>query len=380
MAGTVRKRIRRNRQGEVHTTWLADYTDQSSKRHNRTFATQRAARDWLLTACGEVRDGLHTPDADSITVAEAAEIWLAQCERDELEHGTVRVYEQYVRLYIDKLLGAKKLSRLTTPVITAFRDALFDQTSRERTRKVISALRLILTEMQRRGLVGQNAALPVKVKLGDRGQRPLASGVDVPSKAEIAVLQQHAAGRMRARFITLALTGIRASELRALEWSHIDFDRRILSVQQRADWWGKIGLVKTKNAYRDIPLTRYVVNALREWRLACPGRLPGKRDLVFPGRNGAPVAHSNVEADFDAAQRAAGIVDQTGAPKYPLHSLRHFFASWGIDQGFNPKRLQELMGHGSIKMTFDVYGHWLGDIADDHARLDDAETKLFGAV
>jgi Phage integrase family len=43
--------------------------------------------------------------------------------------------------------------------------------------------------------------------------------------------------------------------------------------------------------------------------------------------------------------------------KYGLHSLHHFFSSWAIEQGFSPKRLQALLGHSSIQMTFDTYGH-----------------------
>jgi integrase len=100
-------------------------------------------------------------------------------------------------------------------------------------------------------------------------------------------------------------------------------------------------------------------------------------DLVFPGRGGKVASHTTVQSDLEEAQRQAGIVDADGAPKYGLHALRHFFASWGIEQGFPPKRLQELLGHGSIQMT-DIYGHWLGDIEDDHARFARAEAALLG--
>lgn len=52
-----------------------------------------------------------------------------------------------------------------------------------------------------------------------------------------------------------------------------------------------------------------------------------------------------------------GVVNDNGRPKYGLHALRHFCASWLIEQGFTPKRLQTILGHSSIQMTFDVYGH-----------------------
>ena len=80
---SVRKRV----QG-TKTTWLVDYFDQEGKRHNKTFATQKDAKDWRDRTAVEIKDGVHTPEASSITVAEAGELWLAQSKTDGLEYGT----------------------------------------------------------------------------------------------------------------------------------------------------------------------------------------------------------------------------------------------------------------------------------------------------
>lgn len=64
--------------------------------------------------------------------------------------------------------------------------------------------------------------------------------------------------------------------------------------------------------------------------------------------------------------------------KYHLHSLRHFFASWAIAQGFSPKRLQALFGHSSIQMTFDTYGHLLPSLEGDHAKFAAGELQIRG--
>ena len=85
MAGSVRKRTWTTRQGEIKTAWLADYFDQHRKRHKRQFTTKRAATDWLAHAQVEVKAGIHTPDADSITVAEAADLWLTGREAQRFE-------------------------------------------------------------------------------------------------------------------------------------------------------------------------------------------------------------------------------------------------------------------------------------------------------
>ena len=53
-----------------------------------------------------------------------------------------------------------------------------------------------------------------------------------------------------------------------------------------------------------------------------------------------------------------------------------FFASWAIEQGFRPKRLQALLGHSSIQMTFDTYGHLFPSLEDDHAKFAAGELQI----
>ena len=99
--------------------------------------------------------------------------------------------------------------------------------------------------------------------------------------------------------------------------------------------------------------------------------------LVFPNGNGKVENHANIaNRGFYPLQIAAGIVDRGGRPKYGLHALRHFFASWAIEQGFSPKRLQALLGHSSIQMTFDRYGHLFPSLEDDHAKFAAGELAL----
>jgi integrase len=273
-----------------------------------------------------------------------------------------------------------KLSRLTSPMVERFADELAKEVSWQRAGRVLGALKMILNTAQRRGLVGQNVALPVKMEREKREERPLMVGIDVPTKGEIQAIVQAATGRSRARFITAVFTGLRASELRALCWEDVDFGLGTLRVRQRADWWGEMGKPKSKNGYRDVPLSPVVVNTLREWKLACPPRRGDGPDLVFPGQHGKVIDHTALQLAFGKVQQAAGVVDDAGEPKYTLHALRHFYASWRIERKTEPKRLQQLMGHGSIKMTYDVYGHWIGDAADERSRLADDEAAVLGPV
>jgi integrase len=379
---TVRKRRWRNRAGE-QVAWVADYFDQHGKRHIKTFALKKKADEWLLGARDEVKRGVHTPEADSITLAEAADIWLAKGDLEGLERSTLRQYRNHAELHIKpSRIGGEKLARLTTTAVEAFRDDLLGTCSRPLARKVVTSLKSILGEAQRRGLVAHNAALPVKVDLKKRDQRKLAVGRDIPTKAEVQQILATANGRWRPLFITATFTGMRASELRGLSWDAVDFGRRVIHVRQRANLWGEIGAPKSVAGDREIPMSPMVVNTLREWRLVCPHDSQGHLGLVFPNGAGNVENHANiVNRGFAALQLSAGIVTpdpNQPKPKYKLHALRHFFASWAIEQGFSPKRLQALLGHSAIAMTFDVYGHLFPSLEDDHAKFAAAELSIVG--
>ena len=373
---TVRKRTWHNKDGE-QTAWVADYFDQNGKRHIKTFDTKKDATAGLVEVQGEVKRGVHTPESASITVAEAAEIWLEKGELEKLERSTLRQYRNHVDLHIDKSrIGTEKLARLSTPAIEAFRDDLLRKCSRPMARKVLTSLKSILGEAQRRGLVAHNAAQPVKVDAKKRDQRKLAVGRDIPSKEEIQTILSTADGRWRPLLITAIFTGMRASELRGLSWNDVDFERKVVNVRQRANLWGDIGAPKSAAGHREIPMSPMVVNALREWRLACP---KGQENLAFPNGAGNVENHANIaNRGFYALQINAGVVDPEGKAKYGIHSLRHFFASWAIERGFSPKRVQTLLGHSSIQMTFDVYGHLFPSLEDDHAKFAAGELAVVG--
>ena len=154
-----------------------------------------------------------------------------------------------------------------------------------------------------------------------------------------------------------------------------------------------------------MPLPPVLVATLREWKLVCPRKKadggPGPLGLVFPTGVGNIESHGNIiNRALIPVQIAAGVtlrakgddgrpkIDAHGKPvlvaKYTgLHALRHFYASWCInrkaDGGLElpAKVVQERLGHSSIMMTMDVYGH-LFPSGDDGSELADAEAALLG--
>src|SRR5262249_425617 len=288
MATVRRRRYRRapNNNGEEKFAWVADYFDQHKVRHQKTFPTKRTAQAWLVETQGEVFRGVHTPERLSITVFEAAQLWLERGAAEEIERATLRNYGTLVRLHIGPTIGAAKLATLSTPMLEGWRDRLVKRTSRTRARAVLSALKSILSEAQRRGLVAQNAAIPVRVDSKRRDRKKLEAGLDIPHKEQVQRLLGVPAThypRHRPMLITAVFTGMRASELRGLPWSAVDFAKRTITVRQRADEWGTIGMPKSAAGQREIPMSPAVINTLREWKLACP---KGEPRLGFPNHRG----------------------------------------------------------------------------------------------
>ena len=114
-------------------------------------------------------------------------------------------------------------------------------------------------------------------------------------------------------------------------------------------------------------------------KLACP-----KTDdnLVFPGRSDGIVSTSNIHRQvWRPLLRELGLVDHdadgTEIPRYRFHDLRHAAASLMIEQSWQPKKVQSILGHSSIQMTYDLYGHLWETAEDDAKGMAAIEARLF---
>ena len=383
---SVRKRSWTSPSGEMKEAWVVDYRDQGGARHLKTFERKRDADAYHGIVAQDVRAGIHTADSKSPTIATAGELWFASCEAAGLERATLMAsYKISLNRHILPLIGAVKLSALTVPMARAFEDRLRIDRSPAMVRKIMGILGSILADAQERGLVAQNVVRSLgrsrrrgKEGQADKRQRgKLKVGVDIPSPEEIRAIIAHLSGRWRPFLLTAIFTGLRASELRGLRWADIDLKRGELHVRQRADRYNTIGPPKSAAGERTIPLAPMLVNALREWRLACP---LGDLDLAFPTATGRPHYLADIlQRGWWPPQIAAGVINETGKAKYSgLHSLRHFYASWCINRRADGglelplKLVQSRLGHSTISMTADVYGH-LFPRGDDGAELAAAE-------
>ena len=175
------------------------------------------------------------------------------------------------------------------------------------------------------------------------------------------------------------LTGLRPSELRGLTWSAVDLDAKALEVRQRTDRFNQIGAPKSRAGRREVPLSPLVTQTLRLWRLTCP---KSPRDLVFPNTLGSSMHITDpIRLCRHPLMRLCGLIEKLGEReimRYEFRHLRHVAASLFIAGGALPKRIQEIMGHSSIRVTYDIYGHLFADRDADQALAADAERRLLG--
>jgi integrase len=374
---SVRKKVIRKGEPTEETWWLADYTDGSGRRHQRRFkrkAEALALHDQMKVA---IRAGTHVSLPSDLTVADAADKWLKRVEADARERGTLKFYREHAKLHILPRIGRQKLAKLTKGHIEHFRDSLITgdkALSRPTAAKVLRSLKAMLK------VVGCNhLGDGVQIEIRKRDRARLEVGRDIPTPQEIARVVKASTGKVKVLLMTVASTGLRASELRGLRWSDVDLKAGELHVRQRADYLNTIGSPKSEGSRRTVPLGHELILALKEWKLACP---KSDLDLVFPTSTGAVQHHKNMLQIINPVMKAAGVT-KAGEPKYALHAFRHFFASWCInakDRGgreLPAKEVQSLLGHSSIVMTLDRYGH-LFPRGRDRAELNASEKALFG--
>ena len=373
---SIRKRTWKSK-GVEQVAWVVDYKDQQGKRAIKTFATKKEAEAWSVNALHEVQLGTHTRASASKTVPEVWLMWLDQGEADGLEFGTTRARRQHLKCHVEPSIGHLRLSDLTTPLLYDFDRKLRDKgCSVAMRRKVLTSMKTMLSFAQGRGLVAQNVARGVRIKSDTResSRGPLRAGVDFPTMAELNALIENSSARRRPFIATAIFTGMRLSELRGLSWSDVDLDSGVIHVRQRADAWGRIGPPKSKSGKRDIPLAPIVLNTLKQWRIVCP---KGELNLVFPNNRAKIERMSHIHRDtWHPLQIKCGLTTD-GVPRYGFHMLRHAAASLFIQYlGWAPKRLQTVMGHSSINMTFDLYGHLFENIEADRADMAKIEAAV----
>ena len=147
-------------------------------------------------------------------------------------------------------------------------------------------------------------------------------------------------------------TGLRRGELLGLKWSDIDLEKGDLRVQRQI---GRINgkiiemPLKTKNAYRTLPLSADAIDVLKMQKCKV-----GNSEWVFPSPTGGPMSPDSVLHMLQMLQR---VLKRAGLPRIRFHDLRHTFATLALQNGVDIKTVSGMLGHFSAGFTLDTYAH-----------------------
>lgn len=338
------------------------WSERDGRRLTKTFRKRADAKAWRIDAQAGIRRG--TLRAGEMTLRDAAATWLAGAAAgavrnrsgDLYKPSVVRSYEAALRLRVLPDLGARRLTDIERADLQALVDGLVTAGDGASTiRNALMPLRAIYRRALVRGDVAVNPTTGLELP-AVRGRRGRVASPD-EAKRLLAALQ-----RDRALWATAMFAGLRRGELRALTWDAVDFDGGVIRVV--ASWDRKAGSVapKSRAGRRTVPMPAALRVQLAEHRLQT-GRPSG---LVFGRTAELPFDPSTVVDRARGAWAAAGLAD------IGLHECRHTFASLMIAAGVNAKALATYMGHASVTITFDLYGHLMpGNEAEAAGLLDE---------
>lgn len=295
------------------------------------------------------------PGDGRTTVAAFLDSWLAQLD-GKVKPATSANYRTVCAAYIAPSLGKVKLAALRAQHVERMMRELADRGLSARTQQLArSVLRRALATAIRWRLVTTNAAAESEPPKQEAGEgRALTAD-------ECRALIAAAEGEERL-FVVLGLTtGARRGELLGLQWADVDLDGAELTIRRTlsaAPGGVAVGTPKTQGSARTVALPRLAVDALREHRkhqaarrLAASSWAEG--DWVFTSSAGTPVHPRNLNRAFTRLCAQAGLDAELAHP----HALRHTFATLGLEAGQSLDVVSKSLGHSSIRVTADVYGH-----------------------
>jgi integrase len=368
--GTIRYDKGRKRwEGRITTGWTDDGHQIRRKVVGKT-------RDDVAKRLREVLDAVEhgqDPARRDLMVGRFLDQWLADVLPGTVAPATEQQYRDVVRLYLKPMVGRKRLRTLTArDVARMLRQLEADGRSANTRRLARSVLRRALRWAEAEGMVARNvAAIADGVKLHTTEGRALS-----PDEARLVLAQLHG-HRLAAAFTVALALGLRRGELLGLAWDDLDIDHSParLTVRRSLKRLNDRGLViedtKTQRSRRTVHLPAPAVEALRqhrrrqaEERLAVGSaweQRPLGADLVFRTPLGTAIDPANFK---NACYR---LTDAAGVGRRSPHELRHSAASLLIAQGVRLELISELLGHSSIRITKDVYGHLVDDLKAEAA-------------
>jgi integrase len=341
----------------------------NAKPIKKTFKNLSAAKLWRQDALVALRKGTLSEARPKTSVKEACEAWLADARAgmirtrggDAFKPATLRAYEQGMRLRVYPELGTAPFYRVRRVHLQDLVGRLLASGTAPATiNTTLGALGAIYGHAVQRDELEVSPTMGVKLPAVRNGRLRFAT------REEANALLAAVPDRDRPVWATAMYAGLRRGELMALRPQDLDLAAGTINVQRG---WDEHGATTPKNGK---PRTVPIIATLREILVAQLLCQPPGTDLVFGLAPYRPFRADRLQQRADGAWKAAGLTRLT------LHDCRHTYASFAIAAGVNAKALSTYMGHSSVAITFDRYGHLMPGSETEAAGLLDAYLETTG--
>ncbi len=335
---------------------------EGGRRRRRVVYGKTQAEVWArLREAQRQFEGGHDPAPERLTVEQFLGDWLERVLPGTVNERSEDTYRGVVRLYIVPTIGSIRLAKLVPSDVSRMLVALERRGLAAETRRQARAvLRRALRIAEQDGLIPRNPAA-----IADGPRIPRREGRTLTPDEARRFLEAIEGERLEAAYVLALALGLRRGEVLGLSWHDVDLDAEapVLVVRRQVNR-GRRGLelseLKTSSSRRTLYLSDPVVQVLRRRRLqqrkeqlAAGPLWMDRDDLVFTSPLGGFL---DTTAFGKSVPRLA---ERAGLGHWTLHELRHSCASLLLAMGVPLEVVSETLGHASIRMTKDVYGHLL---------------------
>ena len=350
--------IRKRKDGRWEGRYTAGHDENGKAIYKNVLGrTQAETKEKLKRAIEEAK-GLDVVKAQEYDLGQWMDVWFENYAKVKVRPSSHQTYRGYIDNHIKPNIGSIPLNKVTTLDLQGLYRQLLQggrvdrieakhqpkglsaKTVRNIHQVISSALNLAMEQK----LIASNPAEGCALPKAEHQEMKTLTAEQLSS-----FLREAKESDVFELYYVELVTGLRRGELLGLKWEDIDFNQGILRVKRQISRInGDVveAPLKTKNAYRTLPLAEDTIDVLKMQRKKANGS-----EWVFPSPDGGPISPDSV------LHKMHRVLKRAGLPEVRFHDLRHTFATLALQNGVDVKTVSGMLGHFSAGFTLDTYAH-----------------------